>query len=217
MEKDKKHLRIKTCVLGMVGTNCHIIYHDITREALIIDPADDSGQIVLLCSQMDIKPVAILLTHGHFDHIMAVEEVRKHYDIPVYAGEQETDLLADPNRNMSALYGGWVSVRPQTTFKDQEVINIAGFDCKVLHTPGHTPGSVCYWIEKEGVLVSGDTLFYESLGRTDFPGGSTREIIASIGRLFQLPDDTMVYSGHGEPTTIGHEAVHNPVARYVKP
>lgn len=209
--------RIKTYVLGSVSTNCYVIYHEKTKAALIVDPADCAARILEQCANLGVKPEAILLTHGHFDHILAAEELKQAYSCKLYAGREETELLLNPAKNMTAHMGKQVSIRPDILVGDGDVLKLAGYEWNVLETPGHTPGSVCYYCAEEGVLISGDTLFEESLGRTDFWGGSTSAIIKSISeKLFALPDDTMVYAGHGEPTTIGHEKLYNPVAMYRK-
>lgn len=209
--------RIKTFVLGSVSTNCYVIYHEQTKAALIVDPADHAARILDKCRELEVKPEGILLTHGHFDHILAAEEVKKAYDCKIYAGRQEEEMLLDPAKNMTVRMARQVSIRPDVLLSDGDELKLAGFTWKVLETPGHTPGCVCYYCAEEEVLISGDTLFAESLGRTDFPGGSTQAIIRSISeKLFALPDETMVYPGHGEPTSIGHEKIYNPVAVYVR-
>lgn len=223
-------LRIKTCVLGMVSTDCYIVYRD--KEAVIIDPADNGAYIVNQCRELGVAPVAVLLTHGHFDHIMAVDELRKMFHscsknggegdlpncaLPVYAGAAEETLLGDPSLNLSTSFGCRFATHADHLLKDGEMISLLGKNWKVIETPGHTSGSVCYLIEEEDVIFSGDTLFAESLGRTDFPTGSSAQITASITeKLFPLRDDIMVYPGHGEPTTIGHERQYNPVAAYMR-
>lgn len=208
-------LRIKTCVLGVVSTNCYIVYREGGTQGVIIDPADNAPYILNQCRELGIEPAAVLLTHGHFDHIMAVEDIRRSFRIPVYAGEAEGPLLEDMSLNMTAHYHCGLSVKADRLARDGEVIEAAGFQFHVLATPGHTAGSVCYWIEEDETLLSGDTLFAESLGRTDFPTGSSAAIVDSIiKKLFLLPESTMVYPGHGEPTTIGHEKKYNPVVSY---
>ncbi|MBS5065859.1 MAG: MBL fold metallo-hydrolase [Hungatella hathewayi] len=205
-------LRIKTCVLGMVSTNCYIVYRE--KEAVVIDPADNGAYIVNQCRELGVMPVAVLLTHGHFDHIMAVDDLRK-LSLPVYAGADEEGLLGDTSLNLSASFGHSFTTRADHYVKDGEMFSLLGKTWKVIATPGHTSGSVCYLVDDEDVLFSGDTLFAESLGRTDFPTGSSSQIVASITeKLFPLRDDIMVYPGHGEPTTIGHEKQYNPVAAY---
>lgn len=209
--------RIKTLVLGSVSTNCYIIYDEQTKKALIVDPADHAGRILDKCRELGVKPEGVLLTHGHFDHILAAKEVKKAYDCKLYAGRQEEEMLLDPAKNMTVQMGRQVSIRPDVLVNDGDELQLAGFTWKVLETPGHTPGCICFYCAEEEVLISGDTLFAESLGRTDFPGGSTQAIIQSISeKLFALPDETMVYPGHGEPTSIGHEKIYNPVAVYLR-
>ncbi len=210
--------RIKTCVLGPVSTNCYLMYHEQSKKAVIVDPADHGSRIVSKCRELGLQPEAILLTHGHFDHIMAADAVRKEFGCKLYASKAEEMMLLHPGKNMSVGMGGQqISLRADVQIQEGDVLELAGFSWKVLATPGHTPGSVCYYCREEDVLISGDTLFAESLGRTDFPGGSTADIIRSISeKLLTLPDDTMVYPGHGDPTTVAHEKKYNPVAVYVR-
>lgn len=212
--------RIKTCVLGPVSTNCYLIYNNTTKEAVIIDPADNGPYILNKCQELGITPAAVLLTHGHFDHIMAVQDVCRAFRCKVYAGREEYTLLMDAEINLSANIAGQLGIEaavvdPDELVRDGQILHLIGYDWKVLETPGHTAGSVCYYVESEDVLISGDTLFAESLGRTDMPTGSSAQIVRSITeKLLVLPDDTMVYAGHGDPTTIGHEKQYNPVAVY---
>ena len=160
---------------------------------------------------MQGKPVGILLTHGHFDHIMAVKEVKEKYQIPVYACRQEEAMLAEPTINMTAVYGSACSIKPDVLLDDGQIFEAAGFSIQMFHTPGHTKGSCCYYIKDEGVLFSGDTLFCGSVGRTDFPGGSSAEIVRSLHKLVDtLPEDTEVFPGHDASTTIGYEKRYNP-------
>lgn len=210
--------RIKTCVLGMVSTNCYIIYNENKKEGIIVDPADNGMYILNRCRELGVTPAAVLLTHGHFDHIMAVDDIRRSFRVTVYMGMNEENLLKDPYQNLSGTMGSeQTSMEADYLLRDNEVITVAGYRIKVLETPGHTVGSVCYLFEDEDVLISGDTLFADSLGRTDLPTGSSSEIVKSITeRLFPLKDDIMVYPGHGEPTTIGHEKKYNPVAVYMR-
>lgn len=209
------NLRIKTCVLGMVSTNCYIVYDK--QEAVIIDPADDASYILETCRNLEVKPVAILLTHGHFDHILAAKELRMTTGAHIYAGEYEEKLLKEPSLNLSASFGTGISLDADRLLKDREELEILNRTWTVLSTPGHTAGSVCYLIEKEELLFSGDTLFAESLGRTDFPTSSSAAILKSITEtLFELPEAIMVYPGHDAPTTVGHEKRYNPAAAYVR-
>lgn len=204
-------LELQQCVLGPVYTNCYIAKNKETGEALIIDPADSPSKIELKVNAMGARPVAVLLTHGHFDHIMGVEAVREQYQIPVYACRQEEEMLREPSVNMTDQMGKSCSIRPDVFLDDLQVFEAAGFSIQMIHTPGHTKGSCCYYLKEEGVLFSGDTLFCGSVGRTDFPGGSASQIRNSLHRLLAaLPDDTSVYPGHDTSTTIGYEKRYNP-------
>lgn len=214
MAKDR--LRIKTCVLGQVGTNCYVVYEENGTEAVVIDPADHSAQIIEQCQTLGVTPKAVLLTHGHFDHILAAEDIKNQYDCPIYAGKAEDTLLRDPDQNLTGPWGQKkLSLQADILLTDQETVTLCGCEWQILFTPGHTYGSVCYYLPTETVLFSGDTLFEESLGRTDLPTGDSAAIVKSIQtKLFSLPADTMVYPGHGNPTTIGHEQEYNPVSAY---
>lgn len=206
-----KKLDLQKCILGMVYTNCYFLKNKETGELLLIDPAASPEKISEKIEEMQAKPAGILLTHGHYDHILAVEDIRKKYGIKVYACSEEQDMLLDPSVNMSGFFGGGCSVRPDVLLKDLDVFTAAGFSIQMIHTPGHTVGSCCYYIEEEGVLFSGDTLFYGSVGRTDFPGGSTAEIVRSLHKLVDsLPEETEVFPGHDASTTIGYEKRYNP-------
>ena len=204
-------LEMQQCVLGQVFTNCYFLKNKKTGELLIVDPGDYAEKVFQKVALMQGKPVGILLTHGHFDHIGAADALRKRYEIPVYAEEHEKELLASPALNLS---GGWADSLTLTAdhlLKDGDMLNIAGFSIQMFHTPGHTKGSCCYYIEDEGVLFSGDTLFCGSVGRTDFPGGSSAEIVRSLHKLVDaLPEDTEVFPGHDTSTTIGYEKRYNP-------
>ena len=205
------NLAIRMMVLGPVQTNCFFLINEDTKEVLVIDPADHAQKIIEWIKSENLNPVAILLTHGHFDHIMGVEGIRKEYGIPVYASRDEVDVLAKPQLNVSTMMGAYLSMKADELFADGDVLELAGMKLKVISTPGHTIGSVCFYIEEEKVLISGDTLFEASVGRTDFPTGSSRQLIESIKtRLFILPDDTSVFPGHGGTTSIGYEKLHNP-------
>ena len=196
-----KNLELQKCILGPVYTNCYFLKNKETGELIIIDPADCPEKIELKVSQMNGKPVAILLTHGHFDHIMAAQAVKEKYNIPIYACRQEEEMLREPD----------CSIAPDVFLEDLEVVKIAGFSVQMIHTPGHTKGSCCYYLKDEAVLFSGDTVFYGSVGRTDFPGGSTAQIVQSLHKLVDsLPEETEVFPGHDVSTSIGYEKRYNP-------
>ena len=206
-----KNLELQKCILGPVYTNCYLLKNKETGELIIVDPADCPEKIEMKISRMNGKPVAILLTHGHFDHILAAQAVKEKYNIPIYACRQEEEMLREPSINMTVHYGQGCSIVPDVFLEDLDVIRLAGFSVQMIHTPGHTQGGVCYYIEEEKALFSGDTLFCQSVGRTDFPTGKSSTLIHSIqDKLMPLPDDTMVYTGHEDMTTIGMERKYNP-------
>lgn len=205
------NLAIRMMVLGPVQTNCYFLINEDTKEVLIVDPADRAQKIIEWINSEGLKPTAILLTHGHFDHIMGVAGVKKEYNIPIYASKDEVEVLANPQINVSTMMGAYLSMKADKLFSDGDVLELAGMKLKVISTPGHTIGSVCFYMEEEKVLISGDTLFEASVGRSDFPTGSSRQLIGSIKtRLFVLPDDTDVFPGHGGTTSIAYEKAHNP-------
>ena len=206
-------MRIETIMVGQIGTNCYLAWDEESKRGFLVDPGEQADKIIRVCSRYEIKPEAILLTHGHFDHIMAAKKVKEYYQIPVYAGIHEEELLADAQKNLSAMWAEGFTMKADELVIDNQKLEIAGMKITVIETPGHTLGGVCYYIEKEHVLFAGDTLFFESYGRTDFPGGSMFSLIRSLGKkLFVLPDETDVYPGHGQATSIGYEKTHNPAA-----
>ena len=209
-------LELQQMVLGPVYTNCYFLKNKETGEALIVDPADSPNRIFQKVEDMGAKPVGILLTHGHFDHVTAMEELRRDLGVPVYACEQEQAVLADPDKNLSVQFqGGGLHLKADMLLKDGETFEAAGYTFQMLHTPGHTEGSCCYYVKSERVLFSGDTLFEGSYGRIDFPTGSGRQMIHSVADiLLNLPDDTNVYPGHMGYTTIADEKQYNPLAGY---
>jgi glyoxylase-like metal-dependent hydrolase (beta-lactamase superfamily II) len=207
-------MEIDCLVLGAYQTNCYVLREsDIAEECLIIDAGLGAAQLIGFLQKRRLNPVAVVLTHGHIDHIAAVTALRKHYpNIRVYIHKLDAEMLAEPGYNLSALAGRLFRVRPADLYvEDKSIIEHAGIKLMVLHTPGHTPGGICLYSKDEGVVFTDDTLFQGSVGRTDFPGGSMDELIDSIKeKIFTLPDDTKVYPGHGPETTIAEEKQHNP-------
>lgn len=210
-------MKINHYVVGMVQTNCYIAINDETKECFIVDPGASGKQIAEKLRQDDLVPVAVLLTHGHFDHAASAKTLAKEFDIKIYAHEAEADTLRDPQKNVSWMIQLKESYDADVFLKDEEVIKLAGFEIKVLHTPGHTQGGCCYYIAEEAVVFTGDTLFAQSVGRTDFPGGSMSQIVRSIQEKLMtlneagnLETDIMVYPGHNDPTTIETERMENP-------
>lgn len=198
-------------IVGPVCTNCYLLVNHKTGELLVVDPGDQAQLIEKQIEKTGAKPVAILLTHGHFDHAGAAEELADKYQISIYAHEAEKETLEDPRLNLCGMIGEHKVYHADIFVKDEEVLNLAGFSIRVFLTPGHTIGGCCYYIADEKILFSGDTLFQESVGRTDFPRGSASDLIRAIReKLMPLPDDVTVYTGHDESTLIGYERMHNP-------
>lgn len=228
-------IKIGRMVLGMCQTNCYFVYRTGSPEAIVIDPADNGEIIADALEHNGFRVAGVLLTHGHFDHIWGVEALIEAVNgkvqdgasaedlnrirdasktvapIKVYAGEAEKEVLSDPRKNVSQSMHRPCTLEADVYVKDGDEITIAGITCKVIATPGHTVGGTCYYFEEGGFVVSGDTLFAESVGRTDFPTGSMGTLVRSIKeKLFVLPEKTTVYPGHGDSTTIGHEKKYNP-------
>ena len=201
-------IKVETLVLGFVSTNGYIISND-KQESILIDPSADARRIISQLEEKKLKPLAILLTHAHFDHIGAIDEIVNKYEIPVYLHEKEKIKLIDGKENLSLSHGVDFKVKTKPTILSDKKFSIGGFDIEYFNTPGHTIGGVSFLIED--CLMTGDTLFAGSIGRTDFPGGSMEQEIESIRMLIsKLNPNTKVYPGHSPSTSLGEEARSNP-------
>ncbi len=211
-------MTIDSIVVGDIATNCYILSDPDTRKAWLIDPGDDEDRILSRIKKKDLTVEAIWLTHGHYDHCHAARRMAVMLGgVKIYAAKKEEEVLKNPAKNLSEMFTGLGTAYGADVYvADGDTFDLAGMTARVSETPGHTEGGICLYFPKEKVLISGDTLFCESLGRSDFPTGRTSTLIDSIiNRLLVLPDDVDVYPGHNEPTTIGHEKLHNPVVPYI--
>ena len=214
-------IKIGRMVMGVCQTNCYFLSRQGERLAVVVDPADRGRDIYDSLRRNGFSVAGILLTHGHFDHIWGLDGLRDAAGaaaeaeglepVKAYACKAERELLKNAGMNVSRQAGRACETYADVYVEDGEEITLAGMTCRVIATPGHTGGGCCYYFQEAGILVSGDTLFAGSVGRTDFPTGSMGTLVRSIKeKLFVLPEDTRVYPGHGESTTIGDEKKNNP-------
>lgn len=208
-------LNIRMYALGPIQTNCYIISNK-NKECLIFDPGEEGARIVKQLRSNGLKPLAILLTHTHFDHIGAVEVLQEVFHVPLYVHEKEVDWLGNPLKNGSGKYAelpNYIVKAPKEEhiLRTEGELTIGDFTFDVVHTPGHSPGSVSFIFKEDGFAIVGDTLFEQSIGRTDLIGGSMEVLLKSIhDKLLSLPGDTIIYPGHGGYTTPAAEMNHNP-------
>lgn len=205
-------MKVGKVILPAAMENCYLAINDDTKESIIIDPGSAEERVFAAVSQTETKPVAILLTHGHFDHAGVAAAVAEKYDIKIYAYEGEKETLENPNLNLSGgMFGQPDVYHADVYLKDEQELDLAGLHFKCLATPGHTAGGCCFYFSQEDIVFTGDSLFCGSVGRTDFPGGSMSQLVNSIKeKLMTLPDDTICYPGHENATTIGEERMYNP-------
>ena len=204
-------MKVEKFVTGINSTNCYLAINEETKQAVVIDPAACPSYLMSHIKSEGLKVEAILLTHGHFDHIMGIDGFLSEFDVPVYVHEDDADAMEDPVLNQSSTYTSGYTFGKARYLRDRQTLELAGYTFQVIHTPGHTKGGCCYYVASEDVLFSGDTLFQNSVGRTDFVNSSTSDLVHSVReKLFLLPDDTIVYPGHMGETKIGHEKKYNP-------
>ena len=205
-------LEIFQKTLGELSTNSYIMVNHDTNECIVFDPADEAHVLKEIFNTPQFKLKAIFLTHGHIDHIGAVNELKDTYHVPVYASKEESEMiLPKVGKNLSVMFGNPITVEVDEELRDGQKVDIIGTTLECLLTPGHTAGGMCYYCEELKSVISGDTLFCESVGRTDFPTGSGSTLERSIReKLFTLPEDTKVFPGHMNMTTIGWEKENNP-------
>ena len=206
-------MKIDTFILGEYETNCYLLREsNKSKDCLLVDIGLKSESLMdfLFCEKLN--PAAVVLTHGHIDHIAGVTKLRCEFpDAKVYIHKLDSEKLTEADSNLSIMTGAAFTAAPADLIVgDKNKIDEAGIKLEVLHTPGHTPGGICLYSADEGIVFTDDALFADSVGRTDLPGGSMEQLIDSIHRkLLVLPDDTIVYPGHGPATTITREKAHN--------
>ncbi len=207
------HLMIREILpVGLLQCNCTILGDEQSREAIVVDPGDDIPGILVLLARHALTVKQIVITHAHIDHIAGAQQLKRLTGAPILYNQQDLPLVA-----MMDIQAGWLNVPtpevapPDADLSDNQTVKIHGLTANVLHTPGHTPGSLSLYLPDQSLLLAGDTLFAGSVGRTDLPGGDTRTLIRSIqNRLLTLPDETIVIPGHGPNTSIGRERETNP-------
>ncbi len=205
-EKKAGYMNVKTIQVGVLEVNSYLVYHENSEDAFLIDPGADAEQIRETVRQCGKQIKAVLLTHGHVDHIGALPELAADGHVPVFLHADDVRLYHSPDNAITGLISA-VSGLPET--RDDFLENFPDAP-RVLHTPGHTPGSVCFYFQQEGILFSGDTLFCQSVGRTDLPGGSSERMAESLdNKIIPLPEEVSVYPGHGPSTSVGTERTRN--------
>lgn len=205
-------IKVSSLTVGALAVNCWLIANEDTKEALVIDPGEEAERIKAYAEQKGWTIRYLLLTHGHSDHMGGAEALKALTKAPIYALKEEEATLLDPERNLSLeINYRPITVKADEFFTDGQEVTLCGITLRVLHTPGHTPGGCCFYCGEAGCVFSGDTLFQASVGRSDFPGGSMSNLVRSVReKLLALPEETVVYPGHGERTSIGYEKKYNP-------
>lgn len=202
---------IDKIVVGSYAANCYLVADEATKEAIVIDPGAEPERIYQKISENAYKVVAIVLTHGHGDHIGAAKAIREKTSAPIWIHHDDAVMLEDAAKNLTSTMGKSISFTADKTIGHREMYAVGSHKYKVIHTPGHTRGGICLFFEKENVLFTGDTLFYGSIGRSDLDGGNHKQLIQSIvTELMPLGEEVSVYPGHGASTRIGFERKKNP-------
>jgi glyoxylase-like metal-dependent hydrolase (beta-lactamase superfamily II) len=203
-------MKYETLVVGALETNCYLVYCQKTMECAVVDPGAEAEDIFRLIAKKGLKPTVILNTHGHVDHVGANRDVKEKFNIPLYIHSADSQMLEKVQESELAIFlEAKDSPSPDYFLKDGDRIKVGKSFLKVIHTPGHSPGSVSFL--GDGFLISGDTLFSGGVGRTDFPGGSWKELENSIrNKILTMPDETIVLPGHGPATTVEQERSSNP-------
>jgi glyoxylase-like metal-dependent hydrolase (beta-lactamase superfamily II) len=199
-------LKYKTLVLGEMAANCYLVWEEETKKALIIDPGDESEFIVDEVNRLGIEPIMVLVTHGHFDHVMAALDIKLIYNIKFGCSKLDKFLLDRQAETVKFFLRKSIKtpniISIDVDLNEVETFYLGDEKLDIIKTPGHTPGSICFYSESSNILISGDTIFKEGVGRTDFKYSSLTDLTNSLNLILSLPSDTLILSGHGEETTI---------------
>ena len=207
-------LKMVTICLGQMQTNCYIVENTKTNQAFVFDPGDQGERIMSTLEEDGMELAGVCLTHGHFDHVMALPYLMEQKpDLDIYLYEDEAEVLADPQLNLGAMMGMDLSLKANHLVKDGEIIDVLGTKVKCIHVPGHTKGGMCIKVGEH--IFTGDTLFAGSIGRTDFYGGDYKQMMKSLRKLAKYDDNAVIYPGHGPTSTIGVEKRMNPYMQQI--
>ncbi len=203
-------MNIETRTTGYLEENCYFVSNPLLRQTVVIDPGDDTQQLIMRLREMNTTVVAYLLTHGHIDHVSALADLSAVFPAPIYLHAQDASWCFTDRNELPGFYDAPQTPKgPRMLVTEVTLLELAGAQWSVVETPGHTPGGVCWNLKENNALFSGDTLFRGSAGRTDLPGGDPRAMTRSLRKLATLPDDLTIYPGHGDSSTIGYEKKHN--------
>ena len=208
-------VKIKKIISGILAVNCYLIYDDETKKTLIVDPGEEGDKVISEIENENLQPEMLVNTHGHFDHIMSDGQIRKRFNIPLAVSRDDASMVSNSFQNGSViLWGEEVLIeKPEILLDDNQTVELSFTKFKVIHTPGHSEGGICLLFD--GFILTGDTLFAGTIGRTDFPNSDHEKMMLSLEKLKKLDPKTVVYPGHGSMTTIANELRHNPYLRQI--
>jgi len=202
-------IRVKKIISGILKENCYVVYDCESLQAVIIDPGEDGEEVIYEIEKDKLKPEMLVNTHGHYDHVASDDQIRSEFKIPLAVHKYELEMLADSCKNASNLFGFPKTVKePEIVLEDYQKVKLSFTTFKVVHTPGHTKGSICLLFKD--FLITGDTLFAGTIGRTDLVGGDYEKILDSLSKIKKLDSRLIIYPGHGSRSTLANELRHNP-------
>lgn len=202
---------LERVVVGQLSTNCYVVYSDRGKSCLIFDPGDEARKIINSIHALGLEPLAVILTHGHWDHFGAAAEISRNFGIKTYVHKDDVEFVKDPYKCTFKNFE-WLkdfAFEPDESI-EEGLFSLGEFNFEVIHTPGHSKGSCCFYFKDDGFVITGDTLFKNAIGRTDLDCSQPEKMEESLKKLMMLPEETKVYPGHGEATTIEYELEFNP-------